>query len=199
MCLTKAQKNLLRECIEAILSKYCISVKAPPVVLDFFFLFDLYLLRDISRRMSEEIGARANRLCRQRWSSPSKAHRAFSKGERGGFLVRRRNGTHGTQPPARKAKTASEMPVREKEKERKEKEIMHAIMRINELWRYLWLYQARSTAPLPTPPVPELIFFHPDLLYTIIFTCVKSSESRTNNGYTELQMWKYEISKMYTI
>jgi len=62
---------------------------------------------------------------------------------------------------------------------------MHAIMRINELWRYLWLYQARSTAPLPTPPMSD--FFHPDLLYMIIFICIKSSESQSNNGNTEFQ------------
>lgn len=61
---------------------------------------------------------------------------------------------------------------------------MHAIMRINELWRYLWLYQARSTAPLPTPPVPELIFTIP-----IFFTrshSLESSES-SNNRNRELQ------------
>jgi len=38
---------------------------------------------------------------------------------------------------------------------------MHAIMRINELWRYLWLYQARSTASDSTP-MTELDFFSPE-------------------------------------
>lgn len=53
-------------------------------------------------------------------------------------------------------------PERERrEREREKRAVMHAIMRINELWRYLWLYQARSTAPLPTPPV---------LFIPIIFT-----------------------------
>lgn len=76
---------------------------------------------------------------------------AFSEGERGGSSLA------GVMVHTAHSRRLEKRKPRAK-RQRERRAVMHAIMRINELWRYLWLYQARSTAPLPTPPVPELIF-----------------------------------------
>lgn len=76
---------------------------------------------------------------------------AFSEGERGGSSLA------GVMVHTAHSRRLEKRKPRAK-RQRERRAVMHAIMRINELWRYLWLYQARSTAPLPTPPVPEPIF-----------------------------------------
>lgn len=76
---------------------------------------------------------------------------AFSEGERGGSSLA------GVMVHTAHSRRLEKRKPRAK-RQRERRAVMHAIMRINELWRYLWLYQARSTAPLPTPPVPDSIF-----------------------------------------
>lgn len=87
----QSTKRLFRDRIKATIARInavsFISIaqfKIPPVAFN-SFPFRLLLFTARYRGAHREMSAaRANRLCRQRWSSPSKAHRAFSEGERGG-------------------------------------------------------------------------------------------------------------------
>lgn len=81
-----------------------------------------------------------------------RASRTFSEGERGGSSFA------GVMVHTAHSRRLEKRKPRAKHQARERRAVMHAIMRINELWRYLWLYQARSTAPLPTPPR----LFHPE-------------------------------------